>query len=386
MIKSQAKNIIVGVKARTYPEERNFSGLAVPGFQFKKVADLYKYPAYAYFKLKKKPHPRWLNIFNDFGSGNYQILHFFNAVNAGRKPWISTFEYYMPRGAQKVGVNKSEKKYIDYVLGRISDDSCRQIIALSQFAYDAQVKYLQDYGSFIETVQGKMRVMHPSQKIIVENISEKPNNKDLSFVLIGADFFRKGGLEVLNVFDKLLSAKNKVKLTIVSKMQFGDYASTSTEKDLEQALSIIDQHEQIVHHRFLENEKVLELFKAADIALLPSYEETYGYTVLEAQAAGCPVITTNGTAFPEINNEKLGWLIDVDLDNDLRSVPRSADAKQKFKDDVQSQLFNIISEIIANPEIVKVKGKAAIEKIKTENCPIKAASNLAEIYKASLSK
>jgi glycosyltransferase involved in cell wall biosynthesis len=43
-----------------------------------------------------------------------------------------------------------------------------------------------------------------------------------------------------------------------------------------------------------------DLYNAADVLLNPSMGEGFGLTVLEAQMAGCPVITTNATAMSEL--------------------------------------------------------------------------------------
>lgn len=375
----------VGVKAMTYPELRNFCGLNVPGYQFKKVLDFYKFPAYLYYKLRGKTHPRWLNLFRDFNLGGYDVLHFFNAVSTGKKPWICTFEYYLPRGAHKIGDVESENKYIEFALSRINSTSCIQLIAISQFAYNSQLKYLKEFGKFEQNIESKMRVIHPPQKLIITDISEKPVNKSLEFVMVGADFFRKGGLEVLHVFDKLLSAKKEVRLKIISKMQVGDYASNSNPNDLTEALAIIAKHKEITHYEFIENSEVLKIMLNADIVLLPSYEETYGYTVLEAQANGCPVITTNGTAFNEINNNEVGWVIEVELDEDGRSVPRSENAKILFREKVESGLNEIIENCLIHPEIVKVKGQNAINRIREMHNPEQVGNILAEIYNSAIS-
>ena len=37
------------------------------------------------------------------------------------------------------------------------------------------------------------------------------------------------------------------------------------------------------------------------IGLLPTYNDSYGYSVIEFFSYGCPVITTNILALPEIN-------------------------------------------------------------------------------------
>ncbi|MFW2788163.1 glycosyltransferase, partial [Acinetobacter baumannii] len=48
------------------------------------------------------------------------------------------------------------------------------------------------------------------------------------------------------------------------------------------------------------------------IGLLPTWADTFGYSVLEFQACGCPVISTDVRALSEINNNDIGWLINVD--------------------------------------------------------------------------
>jgi glycosyltransferase involved in cell wall biosynthesis len=57
--------------------------------------------------------------------------------------------------------------------------------------------------------------------------------------------------------------------------------------------------------------KVMNLiYNAADVKLLPSGGEGFGVPVIEAQAAGCPVIVTDATAQTELCGA--GWLIPID--------------------------------------------------------------------------
>jgi glycosyltransferase involved in cell wall biosynthesis len=57
----------------------------------------------------------------------------------------------------------------------------------------------------------------------------------------------------------------------------------------------------------------------ADIYVMPTRYDTPGMSILEAMAAGLPVITTSITSIPEfVAHEKNGFLIDV-KDYDLRS-------------------------------------------------------------------
>ena len=46
---------------------------------------------------------------------------------------------------------------------------------------------------------------------------------------------------------------------------------------------------------------------SCDVGLLPTWAESYGYSVLEMQACGLPVVTTNIRALPETN--VCGWKV-----------------------------------------------------------------------------
>jgi glycosyltransferase involved in cell wall biosynthesis len=371
---------VIGVKAINYPEKRNFIELPLSDYVFSKKIDFYKFPAYIYFILNKKTHPYWLNLFYDINLGNYYLLHFFNAVNLGNKPWITTFEYYLPRGAHNFGQYPKENKYIDKVIGRLAHPSCKKLIAISKFAYDSQAKYLQRYGKYESIIMDKTIIIHPPQILNLNNVKEKESSSKLHLSLVGSDFFRKGGLESLIAIDELLSNGAQLEFNIVSSLQYGDYASKSTIDDYNNAINIINKHDAIKLHNYLPNKQVIELLKKTNIALLPSYEETYGYTVLEAQSCGCPVITTNGTAFTEINNNDCGWIIKVPLDSENRSVPRNIKDLETFKSTIITEVKNIIIDVLANPEILQLKGQNSIQRIMANHNIENASIKLKTLY------
>lgn len=53
--------------------------------------------------------------------------------------------------------------------------------------------------------------------------------------------------------------------------------------------------------------KKWELYRSADVFVLPTYSENFGIVVAEALASGIPVITTQGTPWEELNTEHCGW-------------------------------------------------------------------------------
>jgi len=88
----------------------------------------------------------------------------------------------------------------------------------------------------------------------------------------------------------------------------GPYADKLKEKIEERGLK-----QSFVLTGFLEDEKLPDYYKAADIFAFPSKYETQGIVALEAMAAGLPVVAARVRALPEIVEDgKCGFLFDAD--------------------------------------------------------------------------
>jgi len=58
--------------------------------------------------------------------------------------------------------------------------------------------------------------------------------------------------------------------------------------------------EKVIFIGFVPNELLASLYSAAEFLLFPSLCEGFGLPVLEAMAVGCPVLTSNVSAMPEV--------------------------------------------------------------------------------------
>lgn len=143
-------------------------------------------------------------------------------------------------------------------------------------------------------------------------------------------------------------------LNIVSSLNYGDYATHTTQKDQEVALEIFKKHPDNIHHyHSLPNNQVLELLINSHIGLLPTWADSFGYSVLESQAAGCPCITTDIRALPEINNNEVGWIIK--LQNPIYNLEN--------REFMIQELMRIIELIAKDKNMIKIKGKNALQQI-----------------------
>lgn len=363
----------IGTKALTYPEIRNFAGHNYTNFRFKKVIDFYKFPTYILFKLIGKINRKWLNSFMDWGLNKCDFYHFFNVINRGNKPTITTYETVLPRWNDTAeDFNKGFEI--------LSQKNCIQLIALSQSAYNRQARVIEQYRpDLYKTIMQKNRVILPPQINFIEDINEKrPILKTIVFTMVGADFFRKGGQAILNAFEHLILENKPVHLNIVSTLNYGDYASKTSKKDFEKAQNLIKKYpNQISYFNSLSNDDVKKLLIDTDVALLPSIAETFGYFILEAQAAGCPVITSDIRAMPEINNETRGWLINIcKVNSDEADLQNPEDLITK----ISNQLLEICYEILNNPTIIRQKGTAALDNILKNHSPKQHKEMLESIY------
>ncbi len=379
------KKRVLGTNTLGYPEIRNFAGHSFERYILKKQQDLVKFPAYAYYKIKKVTHPYLNTLYFDAGLHRCDLHHFFNTINIGNKPWVTTFEHYLPRGVHRCLQLPKEKRYINYVLKRLAHKSCKKLLPISEFAYQSQVNFLAEYGECHEAIAGKMEILHPPQALVIGDMAEKQtDDQTLTCTFVGNHFFHKGGRIILEVFDRLLRKKRPIRLNVISNIHYGDFATKSTLEDQVWAKAMMETHPEIKWLQGIDNADVLKIFRDSDIGLLPSYDETYGYSVLEAQAAGCPVISTNGAALSEINDNDCGWLIEVPLVEDNRSIPRSAEAKQRFCQLVHEGLEAHLEWALNNRDAVRAKGQKAWLRVKKEHDPESHRRRLEEIYDETL--
>lgn len=369
---------IVGCNSIEYNEIRNFAGAKLEKYQHRKVQNLHKLPAIFSSGVLKTASLYYWNSFRDYDLNGCDLLHFFNGISYGKTPWITTVESILPRWGN---VSESLKRRALHLL---AGDSCKRLVAFSNAARARQIAFLDGEPDELKNVIiEKLTVLYPYQKQLPQ--SEKIYTNDIEFSLVGHQFFRKGGGEILKVFDALLRKGLPIRLTIVSRLDYGDSASGSSKSDYLAAVKIIDNHEKITHFPSLSNSDVVSLLLRSHVSLLPSYWDSFGYFVLESQAAGCPVITTDIQSFPEINNDQVGWLIDIPKNKGTNcALFQSEENRQVVSAAIINHLEAIICNIVDDPSNLKVMAHLARVRVATHHCYDKFSRELESIYDAAL--
>ena len=166
--------------------------------------------------------------------------------------------------------------------------------------------------------------------------------RDFVIVYSGRLTKDKGILQLIQAINKLNGIQN-LKLLIIGASAYGkDKQPTRFIQQLEKESEPIK--DQVIFTGFIDYQQVPSYLKMADIAVIPSmWEEPFGLTVVEAMAAGLPLITTRSGGIPEICE---GVATIVDRDNIVENLAAS------------------ILNLYNNPEKCKQMSAASLERSK----------------------
>jgi len=373
----------------------------VPDVEYRKVFDYFSILNHAAQKINRTAGKSIFdtfdlnNQFQDYGLNHVDLLHFFNGISYGKTPWVSNFETFLPRLRGLLGKFNQKSDIIPLcdkekrAFNALNGEACKRLIALSECSSRIQLDLFRRLPIDTEAIKPKLTVLHPPQVKMINTYDEKnlDTGGQIRFMLVGAGFFRKGGREVLRVFERLVRQnKYPIELIIISSLRMDKYAAHETDADVEWVTKTIAANQDwITHHTNLPNDQVLALMRNVHVGLLPTYADTYGFSVLEFQANGMPVITTNIRALPEMNDEKSGWLIDVPKDELGEALYATNEQRKHLSDAIESGLENIIHKIFADLVCIRRKGMASLEKIEREHHPSDYALRMRKIYESAIS-
>lgn len=369
----------VGYVHRGYNEARNILSNSSREFKYIKTTDIYKLRDYFNFKLTNTTNHYFHNSFDSSLSfPKVDLYHFFNGINYGNSSWVSTFEALLPRYG-------SDYKKIVKGINALAKNNCKQLIAFSKFNMKFQQNYLEsNFPEFYQEISSKITLIYPPQ-VIPDKIDFDRflNPQIIKLLFVGHDFFRKGGRETFNVVESLYRLGLNINLTIVSRLETDSFISNTNNSDKLFWLEKINSAAFCKYYPTLKNVEVNKLMQTSHILLIPSFQETFGYVVLEAQANALPVITTSIRAFPEINNSDCGWLIDVPQTKKGFS-DIYLNGYEYISEIIEHKLKQIIEEVLNNPSLLSNKSKKSYERVKKDHDIVSFSEKIKKVYENAL--
>jgi glycosyltransferase involved in cell wall biosynthesis len=248
-------------------------------------------------------------------------------------------------------------KKIDRMLYRFfTIRSCKRatkILAISQ-----QTK--NDLINFLGIDAGKIEVVYQScDKRYYEKVDEtgkkavrqKYNLPEKFILCVGTIEQRKNQLAIL---EGVVKEKLDIPIVLVGK-------PTEYKKQLDEYIIESDIRKQMIFLHKTNSAELQAIYQMAGIMVYPSFFEGFGLPVLEAQASGCPVITSNISSLPEAggdaalyvdpgNSAEIGaaikkLLTDLDLKNEL--IQKGFINSRKFMDQaVAENLMKLYQSLV----------------------------------------
>ena len=110
-----------------------------------------------------------------------------------------------------------------------------------------------------------------------------------------ADVAMKGLAFLLEALAKLRTENDSIHLVVIGKPKY-DSKATKLIKELR-----LSEHIEFVSG--VSDERIVELYNEAQIAIVPSLYEGFSLPAIEAMSCGVPLIATTGGALPEVVGE-----------------------------------------------------------------------------------
>lgn len=165
----------------------------------------------------------------------------------------------------------------------------KHILTVSEFSKDRIIKYYNVDKNKITVAYNAV-----SQDIIDLALKKENNSGDSTkYIMTQAYFDENKNLEILVDAFKKIDLKNNIFLYLVG---------SNIEKDKERLESLL-KIDNIKYCGRVTDEELVSLYKNALCYVIPSKSEGFGIPPLEAQACGCPVISSNTSALPEVVND-----------------------------------------------------------------------------------
>lgn len=195
----------------------------------------------------------------------------------------------------------------NFLIPRIAKNS-KHIFTVSEYVKNDIIKNYKIKDEKVTVIYNSYSVIFTFKDLIREK-----------FVLVvGSIDPRKNIKLILDIF-----TKNKMKLVVVGQ-----------KNKVFSSLDISNLPDNITFTGYLDDEKLVELYNKASLFLYPSLFEGFGIPPIEAQACGCPVLSSNSTSLPEVGQNSFIYCNPLSLDDintKIESILNNEDLKEELR-------------------------------------------------------
>jgi len=241
---------------------------------------------------------------------------------------------------------------------------------------------LSTYGKIKDkALLSKTEVVYPAVRKIDDSILKKKDKDNINFLFPGPNFLRKGGVNVVDAFERLQKRFDNISLTITG--HFPD-----TNETIKKIYSRKVSSNPNINMLYVSREKMFkEIYPKADIFVLPTYFDTYGYSIEEAMAFGLPVISTDFFAIPEIVekdrnalliNTKRFDFINKNRDYNTRTIPK------EFRRYMTDKVYGCMSRLICDDKLRRSMGRRSLMIARTKFSFDKRNKIMKRIYEEAM--
>jgi len=296
---------------RSYGYARVCYALPVPRTRFA--------PARALPMRRLAPRSTYWTGVRRFFPRQRDLVHTFNDLVIGARAWIVSHELELPRFLRTVPPDQLARAY-----GLLASPRCVRILSMSAAARAWLMRRVP--ADIADVIAEKTQlftggVNGPEHFALESGLNERTRSAPLRLIYVGNNAFRKGGTYVLDAFDRLRAGGLHVELAFVGRVEARSYVLRVDQDAYDKLVRRLSNTPGVRWIRQATNREVLAEMTQSHIGLLPTLDDSLGWSVIEMMSARLPVIASNIVALPEMITEGVnGRLIDLPRDADNRWV------------------------------------------------------------------
>lgn len=378
------RTLSVGIGSRNYGYRRAVYALPVERTAYRKVL-------YAPWKFLRRDDPRWANTYLFRPCAPVDLYHLWNGICLNRAPWVTTFESDLPRYC-----GRARDWLYELSIRRLHAGHCRRILALSDAARHRFG--ILNRGLLDDAVLKKTQVFYGGVEVRDDLVREharvhSPANDRCVLSMVGHLFYQKGGIPVLRAFARLKQSVPGVRLIVISRLERDAWVTRVDDDDHDRTAQFLRSDGDVDWRDEVPHGEVLELMIRSHAVLLPTLEDTFGWSAVEGMSVGCPVISTNVCAMPEtVKHGVNGYRIELPLQENRRwqglafdpQSPERARALEEAYETIADGIEKYVLKMWHDREEMERMSRAAVEHVRAVHDPQKQARTLRRIYDEAL--